>query len=58
MFPAPDNVLTEIKFKEIAKHDAKYANLLQTEYTYCKSQLTEIYNKANSVYKIGCNKNH
>ncbi|WP_099470091.1 type III toxin-antitoxin system ToxN/AbiQ family toxin [Konateibacter massiliensis] len=58
MIPAYDNVLVEKKFKEIAKQDQKYADLLYSEYMYCLKHKDEIYKKATSVYKIGCNKNH
>ena len=45
-------------FKEIAKINSNYASLLYAEYSYCSSHIKEIQNKAFSVYKIGCNKNH
>ena len=58
MFPANNKVLTELNFSEISKRDKKYADLLRTEYNYCKNNRAAIYKKAQSVYKIGCNKNH
>ncbi len=58
MMPAPDFVLFEKKFKEIDKVDSKYADLLKTEYEYCAKHEEEILKKAQSVYEIGCNKNH
>lgn len=58
MIPAFDEVLTKKKFADIAKTDASYANLLVTEYNYCKSHIQDIQEKALAVYKIGCNKDH
>lgn len=58
MFPVPASLLTEKDFAEIALKDIGYANLLSTEFKYCKSIQTEILQKANNVYQIGCNKNH
>ena len=58
MIPAFEEVLYFKNFKEVAKTDPNYAALLQAEYSYCSSHIKEIKNKALSVYKIGCNKNH
>ena len=58
MFPVVNGVLTLKDFKEVAKTDKSYADLLNTEYTYCKTHLDDILKKANSVYSIGCNKDH
>lgn len=58
MIPAFDEVLTVKNFKEIRKIDPNYANILAAEYSYCSNHITDIQRKANSVYKIGCNKNH
>lgn len=58
MFPADSIVLSEKNFNKIAQIDQNYANLLNTEYEYCKNNLNELLKRANSVYKIGCNKNH
>ncbi len=58
MFPAPPSVLTEKNFKLINNVDSKYADLLGVEYNYCTSNETQIIQKAESVYNIGCNKNH
>ena len=58
MIPAYDDVLMEKNFKEIAKTDQNYANLLNAEYSYCLQYEKDILDKAMSVYKIGCNKNH
>ena len=58
MFPAIEDVLERLNFKEIAKTDSSYADLLKTEYEYCKLHYDEIMKRALSVYKIGCNKNH
>ena len=58
MLPAYDNVLTIKNFKEISKVDEAYANLLASEYNYCLDHKDDIFKKALSVYKIGCNKQH
>lgn len=58
MLPAYEDVLTMKNFKEIAKVDAAYANLLASEYNYCLDIEEDISKKALSVYKIGCNKQH
>lgn len=58
MFPVPSDVLTIKDFKAIAKTDVHYADLLNTEYNYCKSHIDDLLKKANDVYRIGCNKNH
>lgn len=58
MIPAFDEVLMKKNFANIAKIDESYANLLATEYKYCKSHIQEIQEKAFAVYKIGCNKEH
>lgn len=58
MFPAFDEVLTKKEFADIAKTNKAYADLLATEYEFCKNNILDIHKKALSVYKIGCNKNH
>lgn len=58
MIPAFDSVLIKKDFGDIAKLDKNYADLLATEFKYCKNNQKEITRKANAVYKIGCNKNH
>ena len=58
MIPATEEVLTRKDFKQIAKIDQKYADLLSAEFDYCKDHIDDIKKKAQSVYKIGCNKNH
>lgn len=58
MIPAFDEVLSYKNFKDVAKSNPKYATLLQAEYSYCNAHINDIKNKAVSVYKIGCNKNH
>lgn len=58
MVPAYDDVLKIKNFKDIAKTNPNYAALLQAEYSYCRSHIKDIQNKALTVYKIGCNKNH
>lgn len=58
MIPAFDEVLTYKNFKDIAKNDPSYADLLHAEYSYCSFYEQDIKDKAFSVYKIGCNKKH
>lgn len=58
MFPAPASVLKRKNFSKIAVTDPKYANLLRTEYLFCSKNKQAIYNKAQKVYAIGCNKQH
>lgn len=58
MFPAFNEVLTVKNFKDIAKRNQNYADLLYAEYAYCRANISKIQKKALSVYKIGCNKNH
>lgn len=58
MMPAYENVLKEKNFKKIAEQDPHYANIITAEYEYCRSHINDIYKKAESVYKIGCNKQH
>lgn len=58
MLPAYNDVLTIKNFKEIAKVDEAYANLLASEFDYCMKHEDDILKKASSVYKIGCNKQH
>lgn len=58
MLPACLDVLKIKNFKEIAKIDQHYADILSAEYKYCKNNIDIICQKANAVYKIGCNKNH
>ena len=58
MLPAYDEVLSEKDFKKIAEKDQNYANIISAEYDYCRHHKEEIYQKAEAVYKIGCNKNH
>jgi len=56
--PAPASVLHIKDFAKIAKTDQAYADLLAAEYKWCDGNKEDIYKKAASVYKIGCNKNH
>lgn len=58
MFPAPDFVLHKKDFSKISEYDKKYADLLETEYEYCKMHIDDIQKKAQSIYNIGCNKEH
>lgn len=58
MFPAYDSVLIKKDFTAIANVDRLYCDLLNTEYHYCKIHEEELRKRSESVYKIGCNKNH
>ena len=58
MLPAYDDVLKGKSFKELALIDKYYANIVYNEYIYCLKHLEQIQKKAESVYKIGCNKEH
>ncbi len=58
MIPVPDEEINKIDFRKIAVRDSKYADLLRAEYAYCSAHEEDIRNKAESVYKIGCNKKH
>ena len=58
MIPAFDEVLSNKNFKDIAKTNPSYASLLHAEHSYCSSHIKNIHKKAESVYKIGCNKKH
>lgn len=58
MFPAPKSVLTEKDFKQIRAVDAHYADIIAAEYQFCIKNESNILTKADSVYNIGCNKNH
>lgn len=59
MFPAPDEAVKRVDFKEISSSDVKYADLLYKEYDYCKKHKDDIYKKAEYVYyKIGGNEKH
>lgn len=55
-----EKLLARLDFGEIAQKDPKYADLLRAEYRYCSTTQMQqkIVAKANSVYRIGCNKNH
>ena len=58
MIPAYEEVLIQKNFSQIAKIDQNYANILAAEHRYCQAHKQDIYSKAHSVYRIGCNKNH
>lgn len=58
MLPAYEDILKINNFKQIAKIDQNYANIIAAEYNYCLKHESEIRQKAQSVYKIGYNKNH
>lgn len=56
MFPLPSAYIFEKDFTQIT--DARYKSLLQEEYTYIVKNEKAIFQKAQKVYKIGCNKGH
>ena len=58
MFPAPLSVLTEKDFAQVRKTDNAYADLLLKQWRCCQTNYNAIMLKAQTVYKIGCNKNH
>ena len=58
MIPAIESVLTKKDFRVIRINNSNYANLLEKEWNYCKTNEALIKKKALSVYNIGCNKNH
>lgn len=58
MIPVPRSVITRKNFSAIRGEDPKYADLLQTEYEFCKKHERDIIKKARRVYAIGCNANH
>ena len=58
MFPAKFSELQMKDFSQIRLQDANYANLLLSEYKFCREHETEILEKAKSVYRIGCNPKH
>lgn len=58
MLPAYDDVLFEKDFKQLAIVNQSYADIVAAEYDYCLRHADDIYRKAQSVYAIGCNKNH
>lgn len=58
MFPAKFSELQMKDFSQIRLQDANYANLLLSEYEFCREHETEILEKAKSVYRIGCNPKH
>ncbi len=58
MLPAKKSVLVNKDIGAIAKTDKKYADLLLEEYAICKKHESEIIERAEYVYKIGCQKSH
>lgn len=58
MFPAPIGILTRKDIAAIRVTDYAYADLLQKEYEFCRKNELIIRQKAEKVYRIGCNKNH
>lgn len=58
MFPAPISALKQMDFRAISTEDTKYADLLLTEYDYCRRHIDSIRDKAEKIYRIGCDKSH
>ena len=58
MLPVPNSAITRKDFSTIRGSDPAYADLLQTEYDFCKKHEQDIRDKARKVYAIGCNKDH
>ena len=58
MFPVPSNLVTIKKLANIRKTDQAYAYLLKIELKFCQKNEKIILQKAQNIYKIGCNKNH
>ena len=58
MFPVPLAYVTEKDFSKIRKRDSAYADLLLKEWRDCDKNELAILTKAESIYKIGCNKSH
>ena len=58
MFPVPLAFLVEKDFSLIRQHDSAYADLLLKEWNDCRLNEAAVLLKAQSVYKIGCNKSH
>lgn len=58
MFPATEEVLTIKDFASISLQNPRYSELLQAEYSFCRTHENQIRRKALQVYQIGCNKQH
>jgi len=58
MFPAPSIAVALKDFKAIRKFDPAYARLLEKEFEFCRKHEQEIRDKAEKIYKIGCNPSH
>ncbi|MBK5239827.1 type III toxin-antitoxin system ToxN/AbiQ family toxin [Clostridium sp.] len=55
MFPVPKD---KYKLCDFNSKKQTYKDLVNAEYEYCKSNVTEIQTLAEKVYKIGSNRNH
>lgn len=55
MFPCPS---FSIRQKDISREEYRYQRLLMAELNYCNRNIRSIFDKALSIYNIGCNKNH
>ena len=58
MIPAMTETVSKIDVKRIYESNPKYATLVSKEYAYCVNHEAALLKKAQSVYKIGCNKSH
>lgn len=58
MFPAPPSTVQEKDFRAIRAVDPTYADLLEKEYEFCKKNESAICQKAEKIYRIGCNPHH
>lgn len=58
MFPVPPNLVTIKNLANIRKTDPSYAYLIKKELKFCQKNENKILQKAQNIYKIGCNKKH
>ena len=58
MIPIMPSVVHRINIKDFYSTAPSYAILVDKEYSYCSSHEALLKRRAQSVYNIGCNKNH
>ena len=58
MVPVISSIIHRINIQELFRTDSLYAILVDKEYSYCSKNETSLRKRAQSVYNIGCNKNH
>lgn len=58
MFPVPTNLIKIKDFARIRQVDPTYADLLEKELKFCQKNENKILQKAQNIYRIGCNKKH